>query len=124
MMGEHRVQQGDHTVTPLVHDVMETQKRTDVRLIEAEQRFCDVSGPLRTATGQLVLAPHLELEAGVQLAEVMEIREERQPGGRRVGEAVRSCRLDEPRPQHGIAEQCLEARCNVGAMMFETVDAA
>ena len=124
MMGEHRVQQGDDTVTPLVHDVIETQKRADVRLIEAEQRFCDVSGPLRTATGQLVLAPHLELEAGVQLAEVMEIREERQPGGRRVGEAVRSCRPDEPRPQHGIAEQCLEARSNVGAMMFETVDAA
>ena len=39
MMGEHRVQQADDAVTPLIDDVMQTEKLADVRLIEAEQRF-------------------------------------------------------------------------------------
>ena len=54
----------------------------------------------------------------------MQEREQRQPGGDRVADAVRTGRPDEPRPQHGIAEQRFKTRCNVGAMMFETVDAA
>ena len=124
MMGEHRVQQADDAVTPLIDDVMETEKLADVRLIEAEQRFCDVSGRPGRGTGRRVRTRHLELEAGVQLAKIMQERKERQPGGGRLTEAVRTCRLDEPRPQYRLAEQCFKARCNVGAMMFETVDAA
>ena len=123
-MGEHRVQQADDAVTPLIDDVMETEKLADVRLIEAEQRFCDVSGRPGRGTGRRVRTRHLELEAGVQLAKIMQEREERQPGGGRLAEAVRTCRLNEPRPQHRIVEQCFKARCDIAAMMFETVNAA
>ena len=124
MMGEHRVQQADDAGPPFIDDVMQTEKLADVRLIEAEQRFCDVSGRSWRCTRRLVRTRYLELEAGVQLAKIMQEREERQPGGGRFGETVRTGRPDEPRPQHGIAEQRFKARRNVGAMMFETVDAA
>ena len=86
MMGEHRVQQADDAVTPLIDDVMQTEKLADVRLIEAEQRFCDVSGPAgarhgKTGSGRRTL----NSEPGVQLAKIMQEREERQPGGGRLG---------------------------------------
>ena len=123
-MGEHRVQQGDDAITPLSDNVMETENFADLRLPEAEQGFCDVPGRPRTGAGQLVLTPDLELEAGVQLAEIMQKREERQPGHGRVGKVVHTCRANEARPQDRIAEQCFEARRNVRAMMLETMKAA
>ena len=100
---------------------MEPQALADVRLTKAQQRFCNVSGGSWTATGQLVLPPYLELEADVELAEIMQKGEECQAGRGRVGEVVRTCRPDEPRPQHGIAKQRFEARCDVGAMMLEAM---
>ena len=40
------------------------------------------------------------------------------------GESARACRPDEPLPQHGVPEQRFEAGGDIGAVMFETMDAA
>ena len=77
-------------------------------------------GGRRNPTRQLV-SPHLELEADIELAEIMQKREVRQASRSRVRKLVRPCRLHEPRPQHRIAEQGFEARGDVSAMMFEAV---
>ena len=122
-MGQHRVCERDDASTPLVHDVMESQQCTDVRLVEAEHRLRDVSGPPRSARGQLVWRPDLELKTGVQFAEVMQEREKRQAGRGRVGEFVGARCVDEPHAQHRILEQGFEACRDVGAVMFQAMDA-
>lgn len=122
-MGKHRVGERDDTITPLVHDVMQPQQCTDVRLVKAEQRFGDMAGPPRRARRQCVTRSDLELKAGVQFAKVMEVREKRQPGRSCVGEFVGIRCSRKPRAQHRGTEQGLEARRDIGAVMFETMRA-
>ena len=83
-----------------------------------------MSGLPRWAWRQLVARPDLELKAGVQLAEVVQVCEKRQAGCGRVGESVGAGCSDEPLAQHRIPKQGLEAGRDVGAVMFEAVDAA
>ena len=123
MMSEHRVEQRTDARAPLLHDVVEAQKCADFGPIEAQQRLGEVSRRPQTAPGQIV-PPHLELEAGVQLAEVVQEREVCEASRGRVGESRRPCRPDEPRPQHRFPEQRFEAGGDIGAMVFKAMDAA
>ena len=98
MMREHRVDQGNEAVAPFIHHAVEPQELAHVRLIATEQRLGKVPRAPGTTTGRPVRPPHLELEARVELAEVVQKGEEGQAGGRRVAEVSLARRAGEPRP--------------------------
>ena len=86
MMSECCVQQRDDAVAPLIHDLMQSQELAEFRLLEAKKRFRDMSGGTRGPTNRAARPPHFELEANVELAEVMEERQNRQSGSSGLGE--------------------------------------
>lgn len=120
---QHRVEERYRASAPVGHDFMQPKEPADVRLVEGEQRLCDMSGRSGRARPRCV-RPELELEPTIQLAEIMQEGQERQARGRAGFEPSRAGSSAEPCCQYRIPKQGFEASCYIGAVMFETVDAS
>ena len=107
--------------SPVIENGRKAESIADFQLFETEQRSGDMTRPERRSR-ELVPVAYLELEAGVQLAEIVQKRQNSQSGCGRNREAVSTGRLLESRPQYRIEKQYLKARRNISAMMFETME--
>ena len=113
--------------SPVAAHVEEPERLADVVLVEAKERFTDMARMARLSRWcsgrQCVPISNLELEARVQLSEIVQKGDDREPRFRD-GAEIRIARGPlEPVAEDRIAKQRLEARRDVGAVVFETMEA-
>ena len=87
-MREARAEQRLEGVSPCVAHRVETESLAHVLLAETEKRLRHVTGTCGRRRGQVLTLEDLELEPGVELAEVMEERKDAEPRLRYVVHAV------------------------------------
>ena len=125
VMRERGEEQGHETfLSPVPAHVEKPERLADVVLVEAKERLTDMARLSRWCSGrQCVPISNLELEARVQLSEIVQKGDDREPrfgDGAEIGIARGPL---EPAAEDRIAKQRLEARRDVGAVVFETMEA-
>ncbi len=118
-MAQRGVQQRVYGVAPSTVDFEKTERFT--YLVRCTQRHADMTGFLRRA-GELVPVSYLELEPRIQLAEIVQKRQNSQASRCRGRETVSARRLRESSPQYRIQKQRLETSRDVRTVVFETME--
>ena len=109
---------------PIPAHVEEPERLADVGPLAAKERFTDMARLSRWCPGrQCVPISNLELEARVQLSEIVRKGDDREPRFGDGAEIGISRSPLEPVAEDRIAKQRLEARRDVGAVVFETMEA-
>ena len=123
-MGERGEGQRHESVSrPPVHGE-EPERRADLFLFAAPQRFADVSRDSWSLVGgRRLTAPHLELKARVELPEIVQDGDDGKARFDDVAKAGVSRRPLEAMAKDGFADKRLEAPRHIGAVVFETMEA-
>ena len=102
-MGKRSKEHGLDASSPVIDNVRKAESFADFQLVKTEQRGGDMACPVRRS-GELVPVAYLELEARVQLSEIVQKRQNSQSGCGRNRETFSTGRLLEPGPQYRIEE--------------------